>query len=196
MKFKPTLSLHYYLLLAFVSPFMPAQAQKPSIGIKAGIVISNLSIRAIDPVEETNSKTSLMLGAFVHIHIKGRFSIRPGVEYVSKGAFADNYNIYSYDNKIQFGYLDFPINFLHEFRLTKNKWLAGGGPVIGFLLNKGINPGYATTDIGVNLMAAYEWAIGASIALNFTQGLKNIIDGYNGGNVKNYLFGLTIGYRF
>lgn len=138
-----------------------------------------------------------MAGIFVHIPVKGRFSIRPAVEFVSKGANADNrFNNYSYDEKIQLSYLDFPVNFLLEFPLKKNKWFAGGGPVLSFLLNKDSYPGFKGNDLGVNVVAFYEWAIGASLALNFTQGLKNVFNNRNGGTIKNHYFGLTVGYRF
>lgn len=197
MEPKPTLPFHPYLLLALLFPFLQAQAQKerPRVGIKAGAVISNLSVRAVDPIIETDKKISATVGVFVHIPVKGRFYIRPAVEYISKGAFTDH-NVYTYDKKIQFSYLEIPVNLLHEFPHKKNKWFAGGGPVASFLLNKVVNRGIATYDVGVNVLAGYEWEIGVSLAVNFTQGLKNLVEDNNGGNIKNHFFGLTMGYWF
>jgi len=199
MKPKLTLPPRYYLLLTVLYTYIPAQAQKPHIGVKLGMAFSNVSIRAVDPIVETNTKTSVTFGFFVHIPVKGRFSIRPSMEYVSKGALSKQTIAYSYRNpeKIQLEYLDVPLNFLHEFHLKKNKVIVGGGPVISVLLTKHPYEDYAGNDIGVNILAGYEWEIGASLSLNFTQGLKNIVaDRKNGGNIQNHYFGFTIGYWF
>ena len=194
MKPKRTLQLRHYLLLAILYPFIPAQAQKAHFGLKAGIACSNFSFRAVDPIDHTTPKLGVMFGMFVHIPLKGRFSIRPSVEYVSKGGHS---GVYFFDN-IQLSYLDIPINLLYEVPLKRNKLLAGGGPVVSFLLNPRLGgQGYERHDLGVNIMAGYEWAIGASLSLNYTQGLKNIlINKTNGGNIQNHYFGFTIGYWF
>jgi hypothetical protein len=199
MKSKRTLPLRYYLLLAILYPFIPAQAQKAHFGMKAGVVFSNISFKAAEPIAETDKKASGTFGVFVHIPVKGRFSLRPSVEYVSKGAFATEYFLtYPNRRKIQLSYFDIPVNLLYAIPLKKNKFIAGGGPVVSFLLStKYSERGYDSYDLGVNVLAGYEWAIGASLCLNFTQGLKNVVaNKTNGGKIQNYCYGFTIGYWF
>jgi hypothetical protein len=199
MKPKRMLQLRHYLLLAILFPFIPAQAQKVHFGLKAGAVFSNISFKAVEPIAETDKKASGTFGVFVHIPVKGRFSLRPSFEYVSKGAFATEYFLtYPNRRKIQLSYVEIPVNLLYEFPLKRNKLIAGGGPVVSFLLStKYSEHGYDSYDIGANILAGYEWAMGASFCLNFTQGLKNILaNKTNGGNVKNYCYGFTIGYWF
>lgn len=203
MKPKLTLPFRCYLLLAVLYSYIPVQAQKkrPHIGLKAGAAFSNLSFKAVDPVTNTDTKTSVTFGVFLHIPVEGRFSIRPSIEYVSKGTRSNEFsgynNFYGWGRNIPLYYIDIPINLLYDFPLKKNKILIGAGPVLSFLLNKNQDAIYASNDIGVNIMTGYEWPIGASICLNYTQGLKNIAPNKSyGGNIQNHYFGLTIGYWF
>jgi hypothetical protein len=199
MKSKRMIPLRHFLLLAFLYLFIPAQAQKAHFGMKGGVVFSNISFKAAEPIAETDAKASGTFGVFVHIPVKGRFSLRPSVEYVSKGAFATEYFLtYPNRRKIQLSYLDIPVNLLYGIPHKRNKLIAGGGPVVSFLLTtKFSERGYDNYDLGVNVLAGYELAMGASLCLNFTQGLKNVLaNKTNGGNIKNYCYGLTIGYWF
>ena len=193
------LSLCHYLLPAILYPFIPAQAQKAHFGMKAGVVFSNISFKAVEPIAETDKKASGTFGVFVNIPVKGRFSLRPSVEYVSKGAFATEYFLtYPNRRKIQLSYFEIPVNLLYGIPHKRNKLIAGGGPVVGFLLSTEYSErGYEGYDLGVNVLAGYEWAIGASLCFNFTQGLKNVLaNKTNGGNVQNFCYGFTIGYWF
>lgn len=202
MKPKQTLSFRYYPLLAVLYCYLPVQAQKKlHIGVKAGADFSNLSFKAIDPVTNTKTKTSMTFGIFLQIPLEKHFSIRPSLEYVSKGAYTSEVSVYSFiyswREKIQLTYLDVPVNLLYDLPHKRNKVLVGGGPVISFLLDSYQEVRYAGNDIGVNIMTGYEWPIGASICLNYTQGLKNVAPNKSyGGKIQNHYFGLTIGYWF
>ena len=199
MEPKLTLPLRYYLLLTVLYSYIPAQSQKPHVGLKTGIVSSNISFKAVDPIMGSDPKLSAMFGIFLYVPVTERFSIRPALEYVSKGAYYHENFFYTnnFRRKIQFSYFDFPVNLLYAFTNGRNKLMAGGGPVVSFLMNREEDHSYASKDIGVNIMAGYELAIGASFCLNFTQGLKNIAPNKsNGGNIQNHYFGLTIGYWF
>jgi hypothetical protein len=194
------LQLRLYLLLIILYPFIPAQAQKVHFGIKAGAVYSNISFKAVDPIVTTDKKASATFGFFVHIPFKGRLSLRPSFEYVSKGAFTNELFLGIYPNrtKIQLSYLEIPVNLLYEWPLKRNKLLAGGGPVVSFLLNKQYGgQAYDNYDLGLNVLAGYEFALGVSFCLNFTQGFKNVVTRkMNGESIKNYCYGVTIGYWF
>ena len=189
------------LLLPALLSILHAQAQKPRFGVKAGTAISNCRINSVDPHTGTSKRISITGGVFVHIPINKSFSLRPGIEFVSKGALtADryySYNFYAYASQLRLSYLDLPVNLLYEIPVRSNKLLLGGGPVLSFLLNKKWNQGIANNDIGFNLLAGYEWPIGASVFINYTQGFKNVDATHTKGNkVTNYYFGITFGYWF
>jgi len=173
--------------------------QKPTFGIKAGAVFSNCNIEYSDTfyTSTTKTKTSFMAGIFVYIHAGKNFSFRPGIELVRKGTNEKNKNsIYSSDR--QFTYLDFPLNALYEIKCkNEKKILVGGGPVISYFLRNDEDYSLANIDIGANVMLGYEWPIGASVNLNYTGGLKNVSTAKNYmSKLKNYYFGLSVGYWF
>jgi hypothetical protein len=185
------------LLLPALLSILHAQAQKPRFGIKAGTAISNCRIKSADPTAETSKKLSVTGGLFVHIPLNKKFSLRPGIEFVGKGALTtDRYNSYSYTRHLRLSYLDFPVNLLYEIPVRSNKLLFGGGPVLSFLLNKEWNQGIANSDFGVNLLAGYEWPIGASLFVNYTHGLKNVSAHTSANKITNYYFGITLAYWF
>lgn len=194
-------SLKICLLLHALLSVLHAQAQKPRFGIKAGTAISNCRIKSTDPGTETSKKLSVSGGLFVHIPIGKKFSLRPGVEFVGKGAlitdsYTSSYNSYSFTRQLKLSYLDVPINLLYEIPARSNKLLVGCGPVLSFLLNAGTNPGIYKNDIGANMLIGYEWPIGTSFFLNYTHGFKNI-NAYTGGNkIKNHYLGITLAYWF
>lgn len=191
------------LLLPALLSILHAQAQKPRFGVKAGTVIANCRIKSADPGTETSKRLSVIGGVFVHIPINKKFSLRPGIEFVCKGSqitgrYSDSYNSYSFTRQLQLSYLDFPVNLLYETPVRTNKLFFGGGPVLSFLMNKEWNRDIANNgDIGANLLAGYEWPIGASVFINYTQGFKNINAIHTNGNkITNYYFGITLGYWF
>jgi hypothetical protein len=191
------------LLLPALLSILHAQAQKPRFGVKAGITIANCRIKSADPGTGTSKRISVIGGVFVHIPINKKFSLRPGVEFVCKGSlikgrYTDPYNSYSFTRQFHLSYLDFPVNLLYEIPVRANKLFFGGGPVLSFLMNKELNQGIVNNDdFGVNLLAGYEWPIGASIFINYTHGFKNISAAHIFGNkITNYYFGITLGYWF
>lgn len=191
------------LLLPALLLTLHAQAQKPKFGIKAGTAIANCRIKSANPGTKTSKRLSVTGGVFVHIPINKKFSLRPGIEFVCKGSliterYNDSYNSYSFTRQLQLSYLDFPVNLLYEIPVRANKLFFGGGPVLSFLLNKELNRGIANNnDIGANLLAGYEWPIGASLFINYTHGFKNISALHTNGNrITNYYLGITLGYWF
>jgi len=188
------------LLIVFFS-VPQAKSQKLRVGIKAGTAISNCTIKSTEPVITTTSKASVTVGLFAHIRLRRRFSVRTGVEYVSKGALVDKtyteYYSYTVRGSFRFNYLDLPVNFLYDIPLGPNKLFAGGGPVMSFLLNKNANPGVAGNDVGANILAGFEWPIGAAFIINYTHGFKNISGNrYNETAIRNHYFGITLAYWF
>jgi hypothetical protein len=188
----------YACLFFVLFAVLPAKAQRPRIGIKLGTAVTNCTIESTEPAIETSVKPSVTAGIFLHVPLKRRFSIRPSVEFVFKGAIINKkYNSYtSMREYIRFSYLDIPVNFLYDLPLGPNKFFVGGGPVISFLLNKNANPGAAGNDLGANVLAGFEWPIGAAFMVNYTHGFKNVSAGRYNETIKNYYIGITLGYWF
>jgi hypothetical protein len=191
------------LLLIVLFPILQVHAQdrQPHFGIKAGSATSKCSVKSTYPVISTNSKNSATIGLFVHFPLTKRLSIRPGIDYVTRGAII-NKTYYEYISwtmveGIRFADLDLPINLLYDIPIGPYKIFAGGGPTISYMLNQYNNKGVPHTDIGANIMAGFEWPSGVEFMINYTHGLRNVSSGrWNETSLKNYYLGVTLGYWF
>jgi hypothetical protein len=192
---------HACLLLIVFFSVLHAQAQQPVIGIKAGTVISNCTVKSTYPVITTESRTSATVGLFVQFPLTKRLSIRPGIDYLSRGAIINKtyneYYRYTMTEGFRFAGLDLPVNLLYNIPIKEYKIFAGGGPVLSYMLNKQDNKNVPTTDIGANIMAGFEWPSGVHFMVNYTHGFRNIsAHKWNETSLKNYYVGITLGYLF
>lgn len=190
--------IHFLILTFFITHF--SFGQKPTIGIKAGLVFSNATISSISPDTyfKTLGKTSVLGGAYLNVPSGKKLIFRPGAEIVSKGGkegYDGNYGNYSYP--IKFTFVDFPINILYKINCTNGYLLAGGGPVIGVPIRDEFSQYALKTEFSINGVIGYEIPIGASINLNYTYGLNNVNkDNQFISKISNRYLGITIGYTF
>ena len=189
------------LLFVILLAALPVQAQKARFGIKLGTAISNCAIKSAEPKIETTTKAGISAGLFVHLQIKKRLAIRPGVEFINKGALLNKiYNstyTYSMRETIRLSYLDFPVNLLYDIPFGQYKVFIGAGPVASFLLNRKMNQSVSANDLGGNILAGFEWPIGAAFMINYTRGFRNVSTSANKATaIRNYYLGITLGYWF
>lgn len=181
--------------LFFFSACIPVQAfpRQVRLGVKAGVVFSNATIQHVGGYDVSpKEKAGLTAGVFICIPVGPRLSFRPGAEMVIKGFRAKN------NSATRFSYIDFPVNLLCQLK-TKHEQqvLVGGGPVLSCHFNRNWAYKLVDLDMGINLMAGYEWPIGASLNVNYTQGFMNVsADKTFVSNIRNRYFGVTVGYLF
>ena len=172
--------------------------QKPTIGIKFGLALSNATIDPLNIYDnfKTSGKTSVVGGIYLNVPSSKKLIFRPGAEVVGKGA-KQSYDTYGYSAPIRFTYIDFPINTLYKINCASGYLLAGGGPVIGVPVNREFSQYPLKTEFGVNGIVGYEIPIGASLNLNYTYGLNNVNkDNQFVSKISNRYLGITIGYTF
>jgi hypothetical protein len=189
--------INFLLITFFITEF--SFGQKPVIGIKLGLALSNATINqnGTGPSTfKTSGRTGALGGIYLDVPLSKELIFRPGVEVVSKGVREkDDYS--SFDYPVIFTYIDFPLNILYKKNYTNGHLIAGGGPVIGFPVSD-YNGGYPLkTEFSINGLIGYELAIGFSLNLNYTYGLSNasrnkqIIS-----KISNRYLGITVGYTF
>ena len=193
--------LNYSIILVWIVFFFMTQftfGQKPTIGIKTGVVFSNATINSTNPGSyfKISGKTSVLAGVYLNVPSGEKLIFRPGSEIVSKGVTNQFDVTYSYRYPIIFTYLDFPVNILYKINYTNSYILAGGGPVIGIpISNQYEFP--LKSEFSINGLLGYELAIGFSLNMNYTYGLSNASrDKQNTSKISNRYLGITVGYTF
>lgn len=185
-----------------------AFAQKPSIGITAGITSSSWKATVDNETETTDSRIGFTAGIVAAIPISSNFSFMPALNYVQKG-FLENMED---DDKIEatLNYLELPLNFVYN----RDGFFIGAGPALSFgLSGKGkstfngetneeeIDFGSAddelkATEFSANFLTGYQFKNGFLVSLNYNLGLSNVWNGEDGGKLTNRYFGFRIGYMF
>lgn len=177
-------------------------SQRGHFGIRAGVTFSHPRINFIDDANDAEIafRKGIFLGVLFDAYINDRFSFRPGISYVGKGAKQGNPNSttgYIVDHSSY--YFDISLDVIYKVKLKQGKILLGGGPVMGIRSSGdyGFYLSTSDTDFGINLLTAYELPIGLSFNLNYTHGLSNIsADKTLVRSFKNRYAGLTVCYVF
>ena len=183
-----------FLLIIVFAPFF-CRSQKPTVGIKLGLALSNVTLTPDNP-PNTSTRKGILGGVYLNIPSGKKIIIRPGIEVVSKGAVLDG-DSYRDRYSMRFTYVDFPINILYKTSSIKGHLLAGGGPSIGVPIKDFYSSYNLKTEFGVNGLIGYEVPIGVSLNLNYNYGLSNASKGGEpGGKISNRYLGITIGYSF
>jgi hypothetical protein len=192
------------LLLLCLLAVQTATAQPP-IGVKLGMGWSTPVVTVASggsgATYTPKNKDGIVLGLFTQLSLQAGWLFQPGVQYVSKGygehrvSSAYNYNFVINEN---LPYIEVPLNVLHASKPNGNGFLIGGGPAVGFLLERDYRyNGIKAMDVGVNLMMGYKVPVGFSLNLHYTYGLLDVSEktAYVQA-LKNRFLALTVGYLF
>lgn len=198
---KKTVFLTLSLIMVVAACTQPSNKEQLKFGIKIGAAFSNYKIKYADPdvKASTEAKMSYILGVLVYLPIGNNISFSPGLELVRKGANETTVSQgYRYSAENGYTCLDAPLNIVYEIKNKTGKFRLGGGPVISYIFNEEYFQNQLTSfDLGANMLLSYEWPIGFSVNVNFTQGLKNVsAEKTIISNLKNNYFGLSAGYMF
>lgn len=175
--------------------------QKPSFGIKAGLILSNATIERANFSgnnlrDNTTTRTSIAGGLYLNVPSGKKLIFRPGIEVVSKGARTkDDYSSIGY--AIKFTYIEFPISFLYKINYTRGHLIIGGGPSIGVPIRDIYNEYPLKTEFGLNGLIGYELVSGFSLNLNYSHGLSNASKQSEYiKKISNRYAGIAVGYSF
>lgn len=186
-----------FVLVAALFMFFGTQAQSDiTVGPKVGFNVSNISN------SDANSKFSFHLGGFAEFKMNDFFAIQPELLYSRQGA-SDKIEGVKY--KLRVNYLNIPVlaklYVLDELSVDL-------GPEFAFALNakEKAKAGGTTTKNTIDDVNTFvvNFAIGLSynwedimFSARYNLGLSNVFDkDYAGGNNKNHVFQLSVGYRF
>jgi len=169
-------------------------AQNSSIGLKAGLNISNLDNSGTD----MGSKLGFNGGLLAHVHIAPNLAIQPEVVYSGQGA---KYTVAGVEHSLNLDYINIPLQLQYMF---DNGFRLQTGPQLGFLINtkdkvNGQNSqffsseDFKSTDVSWTFGLGYLTYSGLGIDGRYNLGLTNINDaGTN--SLKNNVFQVGLFY--
>ena len=187
-------------------------------GILGGLNISNYSYSSSKPIIEdiySFSNGGIQIGMFVEFRLLDILSIQPGVNISGRfsGGVCElrDWNSQEYDlqtsrligSASQF-YVDFPINLIFKYRISKSTWYTGIGPVIS-LMTSDDNTFYHGSDcyeihempkttISINFKLGYS-IHKFFIELGYNAGMTNVSNDKDISLKNNYIFS-SLGLKF
>ena len=158
-------------------------AQEIKFGAKAGVNFASLTG---DDADGLDSRTSFHIGAAAQISISDKFAIQPELLYSAQGA-----SVSDIDLKLDYIKLPFMAKFFFSEGLSLEV-----GPQIGFVINDeivGEDVDAESFDFGLNAGLGYNLNNGLFLQGRYNLGLS---DTFDGADIKNGVFQLSVGYWF
>ncbi|MBV8391408.1 MAG: PorT family protein [Mucilaginibacter sp.] len=211
------------LTICFIIPSLFVFGQSAGFGFKAGVSLSNQSIKSFGTTTKSTYLLGFHAGAIFDINIldneTASWSIQPGLFYSNKGyqynqALSNgNQTVQKpIEGKIQMNYLELPLNILYKTEVTRTiKVYFGGGGYVGYGLSgtyavqnqksdisftKSIDGyQYKNPDYGINAVIGTQLSKNVIIDANYSLGLNNLCY-YQGTTIHNRSMGLSVGYFF
>lgn len=178
---------------------------KTRFGIHAGGVMSNMYFSSDYMTVSNKSVFGFQGGAVVDFPIKKHMSFQTGLNFIQKGLKAE-------DIKMTTNGLELPMHILYNSRGSKGNFFCGGGPSLSIFLSGKYKEGEEETkmnfgndemeddlkqvDLGINVLAGYEFKNRIFLAVNSDYGLMNLVPGGGDLSVNSFYVGFRVGYYF
>lgn len=188
-----------------------AHAQKARVGFTAGATLSSYKIKAESVSVTSKSKPGITIGVTTDIPLGQSGSLMTGLNCVQKGG---TFKAEGMKDKLTFNYLEVPVNFVYNAKLTNGKFFIGGGPSLNVGIKGkdkweadgtsgsdkvkfGKDKDFRRLEGALNIVSGYVAKSGLMLSVNYNHGITNSIDaGDEGGKFYNRYFGLRIGHLF
>src|SRR5215218_3913044 len=177
-------------LLAIFFLFLSVWSSAQTIAIKGGVAFTTFSASpkvysypgVIQAVNRGYSlKTGFVFGGYVDFSLNQNLFVRPGLEFVLKGSaykgtFVYNGTSTSFDSKVNYPAVDFPVDLIYKIKMKGDQHIVFvAGVLPGFLFEGG----FKKWDLGVNVLAGYEFPSGLTFGLNYNHGILNAAGEYS-----------------
>jgi len=169
-------------------------AQYSSIGLKAGLNVSNLDNSGFD----MGSKLGFHGGLLAHVHLAPSLALQPEVMYSNQGA---KYTIAGVEHDLNLNYINIPVQLQYMFN---NGFRLQTGPQVGFLAgvkdkvnesetNYFTSQDFKTVDFSWSAGLSYLSASGLGVDGRYNFGISDI-NNAGSNEIKNNVFQLGLFY--
>ena len=210
----------FVLLFAIIACIsVSAQTSKAKVGLVTGVTVSNMNGTVGGVDVDYKSYVGYTVGMVVDAPFKkGNFSLQSGLHYTQKGA--KTFDVKNQEDFIALRYADLSLNLVYNTRGDKGgSFYFGAGPQIGANLPSkkvtvllpsevktesniafGNEPAsdFRGIDWGANIIAGYTLKCGATFALNYNLGIRNLVPEARNpvDELRNGQLGIRVGYFF
>jgi hypothetical protein len=190
-----------------------APCQKPAFGITVGASLANMHYKVSGFSVSGDSKIGGTAGMFTDFGISRNFSLQPALNFVQKGAKAEDGTD---ESKLTLNYIEVPLNLLLKPEMKKIHLFLGAGPSIAYAFSgkeiekhNGVKTTYKykfgnkpdkhdldAFDFGANFLTGFQTPGGFMVALNYNLGFSNLAPGSSSsdGKIKSKYFAVRVGY--
>ncbi|CAN5826887.1 hypothetical protein BH10BAC2_BH10BAC2_49050 [soil metagenome] len=201
-----------YLLFSFIMLTNFSKAQN-AFGLTAGTALASYKVKAESVSITSDTKAGFTVGALYSISVGKSVNFQPALNFVQKGG---TFKEEMFTDKTTLNYLELPLNLVYHTKSSAGNFFVGAGPCLSLGLSgkdKWDDGGdVETTDIkfgsndeddfkplevGLNVLAGYQFKKGFLIAANYNAGLNNV------GNIDtdiseyhNRYIGIRVGFMF
>ena len=171
--------------------FTSVNAQGAKFGAKAGVNFANFT----GDIEENKMLTGFHIGAFVELELSEALILQPELLFSTQGTKFKESGV-----SIDFNanYINLPVMFKYG---VADGFNLEAGPQIGFLLSaeiadEDIKDEMESIDFGMNVGASYDFSDDLFAQARYNFGITNLVDDSEGGDLKNSVISVSLGYRF
>lgn len=164
-------------------------------GIKGGLNFANQEYSSDGFSISPDARTAIHVGVFAVINFSDNLGLQPELLYSSKGS---EFDFGGATATAKYNYLDVPI----LVRYSINEMISfHAGPQISLLMSaedddgNDLKDGVTGTDFGLSFGGQVDLPMGLVGGLRYNLGLSNIDDTNSGGEVKNKVFQIYVGYK-
>jgi len=202
------------LFISFILLINYVHAQKTLVGLTAGASFASYKFKAESISMTSKTHVGFTAGLVSSVPMGRNFSFMPQLNFVQKGGKLSDEGT---TDKVTLNYIELPLNFVFNTSTAKGKFFIGAGPSLSMGLSgkdkwsddnesgkEDIKFGSSSDDdlkpfeIGVNILAGYQFTSGFFISANYNAQLNNSAPDDPGfdGKYHNRYFGIRIGYMF
>ena len=201
-----SIGILFFSFLAIINCQAQESAYKVSFGLKGGFGLSTVRGSATDEYGATfsySSRASVFGGLRLFVPTGRNGLFIPEMIVIVKSTMeqrpespASQFN-YNYNQPHNIFYVEMPLNMTYKKVSKAGQFFVGGGPApaVQFMDEYLANGPIKSFDLGLNVLAGYQFAIGFSLELNYTHGLLKISSNADA-NVKMSNIGFSLGYAF
>lgn len=203
----------FLLVAGMFLALSPLRAQT-GFGVEAGYNLSGYSVKSGGAMVPADVRYGGRIGALADLAITDNVYFQPGLYYVSNGFKS---NIATGYQSFRINTIEIPLNFEYKIgMLGTNRVFLGAGPYFGWnkdgnvlvhtnvvdsrrdlMFGAGKGNDFKAVDLGAGVNVGFQLTAGLFARLRGQMGITNLDpSSASDSHVRNYSFGLTVGYLF